>query len=252
MTNLDDGALTDDAFLGGGLSILQPAKGYRAGIDAVLLAAAAPLGDGPARVLDAGAGVGTAGLCLARRCANASIVLLERDPLLARLAEENARRNELSDRVSVIEGDLGRVVDLAPETFDIVMANPPYHRADAGTPSKSPIKAASHAMEDGSLDSWCRFLARMAKPGGSVTVIHTAEALSELLAALRGRFGGLRVLPVHPRAAEPAIRIIAVGIKGSRAPLSLLPPFILHEDSHAFTAAAQAVLRHGAALAYKA
>ena len=53
---------TDD-FLGGKLRVKQPKKGYRAGIDPVLLAASvnAHIGD---NILDLGCGVGVASLCL--------------------------------------------------------------------------------------------------------------------------------------------------------------------------------------------
>ena len=100
--------LTDDAFLGGALHLLQLRSGYRAGLDAVMLAAAVPAdGNCPLRVLDVGAGVGTAGLCLARRAPFAEVVLLEKEPQLAALAAENVRRNDLADRVRVVTAIVG-------------------------------------------------------------------------------------------------------------------------------------------------
>ena len=70
----------DDAFLGGALRILQPQEGYRAGLDAVLLAAAAPVrASRKDRVLDVGAGVGVVGLAVAQRMHRAHVTLVERD-----------------------------------------------------------------------------------------------------------------------------------------------------------------------------
>lgn len=247
--------VTDDAFLGGALAVLQPAKGYRAGIDAVLLAASVPLVDEPARVLDAGAGVGTAGLCVARRCPSASVVLIEREPALVEAARENIGRNALTDRVALIEGDIEDLPDsllnvsgAPPESFDHVIANPPYHIEGAGTAAASALKARAHAMAGGALSSWCRFLARMAKPGGTATIIHKADALGELLTALDGRFGGLKILPIAPRQGEAAIRVLIRGKKGSRAPLALLSPAVMHIDGNGFTPGAERVLRLGARL----
>jgi FkbM family methyltransferase len=246
---------TDDAFLGGALHVLQPRSGYRAGLDAVMLASAVPAVEGkPIRVLDLGAGVGTAGLCLARRIEAAEVTLFEREPALARLAEENITRNGLSSRVRVAEGEVGlsasalRKLGLAEESFDHVMANPPYHARDEGTQAKDALKAGAHAMEEAELAAWARFMARMAAPGGGVTVIHKAEALIRLLSVLDGRFGGLLVLPLHPRAGAPAHRVLVQGVKGSRAPPALLSGFVLHAAGNAFTPEAQAVLRDGAAL----
>jgi tRNA1(Val) A37 N6-methylase TrmN6 len=252
-TSLAGNAPTDDAFLGGALQILQPLSGYRAGLDAVMLAAAVPA-EGPAHVLDVGAGVGTAGLCLARRVASASVTLFEREGALARLAAENVSRNGLGERVRVVEGDIGlsaafaQSLGLEPESFDHVIANPPFHDADGGTLAPDPLKAAAHAMPDDGIDHWARFMARMAVPGGSAIVIHKAEALSRLLAAFDGRFGGLHVLPLYPRAGAAAHRILVQGRKGSRAPLTLLAGLVLHDDEGAFTPQAQAILRGGAAL----
>ena len=249
-----DAPPTDDAFLGGALNILQPAAGYRAGLDAVMLAAAVSIKHQGARVLDVGAGVGTAGLCIARRVPSARVTLLEREPALVRLAAENARRNGLEQRVGVVAGEVGLAaaalqrLGLADASFDHVVANPPFHSRDAGTPAADALKAAAHAMPESDLDQWARFMARMAAPGGAFTLIHKAEALPALLAVLEGRFGALTLLPLHPRAGEPAHRLIVSGTKGSRAPMSLLPGFVLHEADGTFTPQAQAVLRGGAAL----
>ena len=245
---------TRDAFLGDRLMLRQPARGYRAGVDAVLLAAAVDCHAGKAlRVLDAGAGVGTAGLCLARRCPAVHVTLLELQAPLTRLARANVADNGLCERVRVVEADLLdakalTAAEVARESFDIAIANPPFHDAAAGTASADAVKAAAHAMPRDGLDDWLRALAHLTRPGGRVVVIHKAESLAELLAACRGRFGGLTVRPIQPRAETAAIRVIVSGIKGSRAPLQLSAPFVLHGEGHAFTPAADAVLRLGAAL----
>jgi tRNA1(Val) A37 N6-methylase TrmN6 len=249
-----DAPPTDDAFLGGALNILQPAAGYRAGLDAVMLAAAVCVEREGARVLDVGAGVGTAGLCIARRVRSVQVTLLEREPALVRLAAENVRRNGLAQRVGVVAGEVGvagatlQRLGLADASFDHVVANPPFHSRDAGTLAADGLKAGAHAMAETDLEQWARFMSRMAAPGGALTLIHKAEALAAVLAVLDGRFGALSLLPLHPHAHEPAHRIIVSGTKGSRAPLSLLPGFVLHETDGSFTPQAQAVLRAGAEL----
>jgi tRNA1(Val) A37 N6-methylase TrmN6 len=246
---------TDDAFLGGALNILQPRSGYRAGLDAVMLAAAVPADSSRAlRVLDVGAGVGTAGLCVARRVAFAEVVLLEKEPQLAQLAAENIARNELADRVRAVTAEVGgaaaemRAAGLVDESFTHVIANPPYHDAGAGTLASDALKSGAHAMPDGELERWARFMARMAAPGGEATIVHKADALGRVLGAFEGRFGGLKVLPLLPRADAAAHRVIVQGVKGSRAPLQLMPGFVLHGADGQFTPAAQDILRHGAAL----
>ena len=255
-----DDIFTTDAFLGGALEILQPSRGYRAGLDAVLLAAACGAGTGEqARVLDAGAGVGVAGLCVARRVPNAHVTLVEREPALAALARQNVARNGLEARIRVVELDIAEGgaginrsreadVSVSVGAFSHVIANPPYFTEGRGTRSPADLKAASHEMADGALDQWCRFLATAAASNGVVTVIHRADALDALLHGLGRRFGELRVLPLYPRAGAEAHRVIVQGRKGSRAPLSLLPGIALHGEGNAFVPAIDAVLRHGAVL----
>lgn len=249
-------SVSDDAFLGGRLNILQPLKGYRAGLDAVMLAAAVRgRGGSPFRVLDVGAGVGTAGLSVAWRCPEATVVLLEREPDLVALARENIARNGLGERVSVVEADIRRVAsaDLAAlgadeGQFDQVIANPPYHTEGAGTSARNALKAAAHAMPEAGLEDWCRFLARMARPGGDALIVHKTEALPDLLEALKGRFGALSALPLHSHEGEAASRILLRGCKGSKAPFRLEPGLVLHEANERFTRGAEGVLRLGQAL----
>lgn len=246
-------AVSDDAFLGGRLRLLQPATGYRAGIDGVLLAATAEAERG-AQVLDAGAGIGVVGLCIARRLSDVRVTMVERDRQLAALARRNIERNGLVDRARMVEADILRPLGEAPElaaaaeTFDEVLANPPFHVEGRGTAAGDPVKAGANAMPAGALDRWVRFMAAMARPGGRVTLIHRAEALPELLSALEGRFGGALILPLHPRAGEPALRVLVRSVKGSRAPLELRPGLILHSADNGFRPRIAAVLRDGAAL----
>ncbi len=241
--------VTEDYFLGDRLIIRQPRKGYRAGVDAVLLAASIGAAEqGNATLLDIGAGVGTVGLCAASRLPSLNVTLLEREPELVKLAAENIAANGLTGRVTAVQAEVGAPGGLAPESFDEAVANPPFHDLNAGTPAPNALKAASHAMSSQSLDDWLRFMARMVRPGGRATLIHKAEALASVLGAFETRFGGIVIVPIHARADEPAIRMLVQGIKGSRAPLSLRPPFVLHNEGNAFTVEAQKILRHGGAL----
>ena len=87
---------TDDAFLGGRLRLRQLKTGHRAGHDAMLLAAATSARPGN-RVVDFGAGVGAAGLAVARRVEGIGLLLVEIDERLAGLARSNAMRIDPRD-----------------------------------------------------------------------------------------------------------------------------------------------------------
>jgi len=251
-------ATTLDAFLGGRLVLLQPESGYRAGLDAVLLAATVPapaVKGEPAAIADLGAGVGAVGLAAVTRLPGLRAVMVERESALAALARENIIRNGLDDRASVIVADLEaparelETVGFAADRFDYVVANPPFQIEGDGHPPPDPLKARAHVMPTGGVERWVRTMARLTRPGGTATMIHRADALPGLLAAFAGRFGALSILPIHPRAGEPAGRVIIAGRKGSRAPLSLLPGLVVHAaQGHGFSPMLEAILRHGAGL----
>jgi tRNA1(Val) A37 N6-methylase TrmN6 len=125
------------------------------------------------------------------------------------------------------------------------MANPPFMPAGSGRSPRNSGRA--QAMVEGAvtLSGWLDFCLRMVRPGGTVTVIHRADRLDELLSGLTGRLGALAVLPLWPHAGEPAKRVIVTGRKGSGAPLTLLPGLVLHRPHGGYTPAAEKVLRAG-------
>jgi tRNA1(Val) A37 N6-methylase TrmN6 len=246
-------ATSADDFLGGRLSVLQPRRGHRAGSDAVFLAAAVPA-RGREHVLDVGAGVGVAGLCLLARVPKAKLTAVEIDGELCRLAAENAARNGFGARFAAINADVtlpGKALaalGLRREGYAHVMANPPFYAEGRTRAAPDPRRAAAHVMAGRGLASWMRFFAGMAAPGATLTLIHRPDPLGELLDLLDGRFGGATVFPLFPKRGEAATRIILQARKGSRAPLSLLPGLVLHEEDGGYTAEAEAVLREGVPL----
>ncbi|MFC5066720.1 tRNA1(Val) (adenine(37)-N6)-methyltransferase [Flaviflagellibacter deserti] len=218
---------TDDAILGGRLRLLQPARGHRAGTDAILLAAAVPAHAGD-HVLDLGAGVGTAGLALVSRIRDCRLTLVEIEQNLAELARSNAERNGIVADVRLLDAiDLGKSdsSDLA-NAVDHVLSNPPFHPS-SGRASPDPTTARARTASPDLLETWSRAAARILKPGGTFTLIHRPDAIQDILAALVGRFGDLKLRFVHADEMADAVRLLVRGIKGSRAPLTVAPPLIL-------------------------
>ncbi len=246
-------AVTEDRLLGERVVLLQPAAGYRAAIDPVLLAAAVPARDGEA-VLELGCGAGAAALCLLARVPGCHVAGMEVQPALAALARRNAARNGVAERFTVVEGDLGNpppaLLDLAPRPagFDHAMLNPPFLPAGRDTPPPDALGATARQEGEAGLAEWIAAARRRLRPGGTLTLIHRADRVDAVLAALAGRFGGIALIPLWPRAAEPARRIVVRARKGSRAPAILAPGLVLHQADGRYTAAAEAVLRHAAAL----
>ena len=232
---------SQDRFLGGRVLVRQPAEGFRAGLDAVMLAAAVPAHAGET-ALELGSGVGTASLCLAKRIENLTVIGLEIDQHLADMANGNAAANTMDGRVSFHLGDALDPPEALRRPFAHVFCNPPFHEGEV-----SPNRSRARALQDeGRLADWLVAGLKRTVSGGSFTIILRADRLHEALAAMPER--GVAIIPLWPRVGEPAKRVIIQARNGSRSPLRLLPGMALHAAEGHYTPEADAVLRACASL----
>lgn len=245
-TTLTDSPTTTDRLLGGRLQLSQPLDGYRFAIDPVFMAAAVNALPGQ-QVLDLGSGVGTAAFCLACRVGGLTVRGLEIQAPLVDLANSNAQANDLDARVSFTTGDLRDVGAMPLKAFDHVMANPPHFEDGSLTPPEHAGKAVAH-VEQASLEDWIKAASRWIKDRGSLTMVHRADRLDDVIASMAQRFGSLAVMPLWPRQGKPARRVIVQGLKGSRGPARMLPGLVLHDAVDKYTAEARQILEECAAL----
>ncbi len=235
-----DDSRKPDRLLGERVLLVQPETGYRAAIDSVFLAAAVPDAES-GYVLDAGSGAGAATLCYARRCAGAKVFGIDNQAGLVDLATDNAGRNGFDDRVAFLAGDIVAPPTALPVQFDHVMVNPPYllqSRADTRT-------GADPATVEGVADlaTWVGFCFARVVDGGTVTLVHRADRLDEILACVRTHAGNLVVYPLWPKREQEPKRILVQARAGNSSPLRLDPGMVLHEPDGTFTQAAEAILR---------
>ena len=226
--------LTEDGFLGGQLRLRQLKSGHRAGHDAVLLAAATPARSGD-RVVDFGAGVGAAGLAVARRVTGIDLVLVEIDATLAGLARENAAANAIAAEVAVLDveasADAFAATGLTPDSVDVVLMNPPFNDPIRHRTSPDRAREIAHVATSTTLEYWIHAARRLLKSGGLLTLIWRADGIAEVLAALARGFGSLQILPVHADATASANRILIRATKGGRAPTRIHPALMLNNES---------------------
>lgn len=236
---------TTDKFLGGKVVVQQPAKGFRAGLDAVMLAAAVPARSS-SEVLELGCGVGTASLCLAART-HCGVTGVEIDPDLITLAIANAKANKAGERVTFAEDDAFMLRPALRHAFDHVMCNPPFHD-ERGV--RSPDAGRNRALRDAKrLRDWIDAGLKRTAPRGTFTMIIRADRLREAIGYLPET--GVAVFPLWPKPVEPAKRVIIQVRKASRAAGMMLPGLVLHNDDGSYTREADAVLRGGHAISVK-
>ncbi|WP_299024940.1 methyltransferase [uncultured Sulfitobacter sp.] len=246
---MSDAHLSYDAFLGGLVQLWQPRNGYRAGVDPVLLAATIPAVSGQ-NVLELGCGAGAAILCLGARIKGLNLTGVEREASYADLALRNGKGT-----LEVVTADIAALpLTLRQRQFDHVLANPPYWRRDASVAANDPTREAALG-EQTPLVRWVEVAAKRLVPKGMLHIIHRAERLPDLLAALPHDMGSIEVLPIAARTGRAAERVIVRARKSGRADFRLHAPLILHRgdvhiDGDQYTPAVRAALRTGAALPF--
>lgn len=240
---------SQDTVMGGKVVLRQPIKGYRAGLDAALLAACCDAVSGQ-RVAEAGCGVGGALLAAATRCPGAKFVGIERDPQAASLARDNIALNGLQDRVQIVEAALpASVAKLGLEPFDAAISNPPFFDDPASLRAPDASRLGAYMAEEG-LGAWIGFMLKSVREGGSVTLIHRADRLGDILSLLAPKAGSVRIRPIAPFADAPAKRVLVRAIKTGKAPMVLLAPLVLHDRGGGHTPETEAILRGEAALGW--
>ncbi|RXH36824.1 MULTISPECIES: methyltransferase [Bradyrhizobium] len=243
--------ITEDAFLGGQLRLKQKRSGHRAGHDAILLAAATEARPGD-RVVDFGAGVGAAGLALARRVPGVGLSLVEIDPELAELARGNAAANAIAAETIVLDVTAGADAfasnGLSPDSVDVVLMNPPFNDPARHRGSPDQARHIAHVATEETLHAWVHAARRILRSNGVLTLIWRADGLATVLAALSRGFGSLSILPVHGEAGRPAIRVLVRAVKGGRAPTRLLPGLMLNDEARVSKSEMTEILQGRAAL----
>ncbi len=227
---------TMDAFLGGRLRLRQPRTGHRAGHDAILLAAAT---QPTARqlVVDFGAGVGTAGLAVARRTPGIDLCLVEIDERLSGLARINADANDIPAQVITLnvadQAAAFVAAGLFPDTADVVLMNPPYNDNVRHRGSPDDSRRLAHVAKTDTLQTWIHAARRLLRSGGELVLIWRADGIADVMAAVDRGFGSLSIIPIYADATSPAIRIIVRAVKGGRAAPDILPAIVLQDaDGH--------------------
>ena len=235
-------AVTEDSLLGGRVRLLQPVEGYRAAVDPVLLAASVPIQEGD-RVLDLGCGAGAIALCLLARVPDLLVTGIEQAPEMCDLAERNAALNNASD---FFKPCLGRIEARPPAfeqgAFDLVVSNPPYLESKQADLPENRLKAAAHAEGDVPLIEWVDAAHLALRHKGRFAMIHRADRLADILAAMKNRFGGIEVHPLFPKPGRDAKRLIVMARKGLRTPLTLSSGIVLHNMEGGYTPPVAAAL----------
>lgn len=237
--------------LDGRVTLRQIDGGFRTSMDSVMLAASCPAKSGQ-HILDLGCGVGSVGLCVLERIADSRLMGVDIQADHVETAWKNAALNGMDERADFECAD---ILTLAMESFDHVVCNPPYFEAGAHLHSPSPARARAIGYIDRAvgIEDWITCAFNHIKGQGSLSLIHEAGQIDNIIHALYGaqggrRFGAVEIFPLYPHAGEAAKRVIIRAWKHKKSPAIIHSGIIMHESDGRYTAAADCVLRGGARL----
>ena len=240
---------TKDSFLGGGIRIWQPKKGYRAGIDPILLAASVNVNAGQ-KVLDLGCGVGTASFAIGYRVKNVELYGIEIQKVFADLADLNSKENGIEFQVECTNiSNLSS--NITSKNFDHVIANPPYFDRKSSVRGINVSKEKSFG-DTRPISEWLKVAAKRAKPKGFVHFIVRSDRLMEIFTNMPNSLGSLVITPVISRKNENAKLTILHAKKNGRAGFVISSPIVLHPlksgSLEKYVPEVDNVLRNGASL----
>ncbi len=234
---------TCDSILGGRIRVIQPRKGYRFSVDALLLARFVRPRPRE-RVLELGAGSGVVSMLVAALYGVREVVALEKDAALVAMARRSAELNGI-DSMRTVVADLRerRIHGLAANSFDLVIANPPYRAVASGRESPIPARRVARSETEGTLEDFVAAATRYARHRGTVGFVFLAERSAELLAAMRARrIEPKRIRFVHPRADRAASAILVEARKGGGIGVEVEPPLVLYAREGLYTDEAREIL----------
>ncbi len=167
-----------------GFKLKQSNEFLKLGTDSMLLSHFAKIHKND-NVCDLGCGNGAISILLCARYKNITVTGIEILPGSYALSEENVVLNNLSDRMQVINGDIVKIEEyLKPESFDVVVSNPPYLKRDGGLHTENPNLLAARMEIDSTIDDICRAAAYLLKYQGSFSIVYRPERLGALISAL--------------------------------------------------------------------
>ena len=233
---------TEDGLLGGRIRLLQPRRGYRVSVDAVLLAASIDARAGQ-RVLDLGCGTGAVALCVAARVPGVDVVGVELQEEFAGLARRNVDLNAMTDRVRIVQHDIAEPLPSGLAAFDHVVTNPPYLAAAVADLPPDKGKALATVESSARLARWISVGIGALKHGGTLTLIHRDDRREEILRHLASVDVTVKTLP-------DAGRVLIRAVSGKGPARRDSPPLALHRPGGGYSDEAEAVLRHAAPLAF--
>ena len=219
-----------------GYKIIQNQNHFCFGMDAVLLSSFAKIKKGE-KTLDLGTGNGIIPILLESKTKGEHFTGLEIQEYSADMAKRSVLLNNLSNKVSIVLGDIKEASQIfEPASFDVITCNPPYMTANHGLLNLNGSKAIARHELLCTLDDIVKQASKMLKQNGHFYMVHRPFRLIEIINNLtRYNIEPKRMRMVHPYIDKEPNMVLIEGVKGGRSRLKIEPPLIVYEDKNKYT-----------------
>lgn len=219
-----------------GYYIYQSEKGFRFGVDAVLLSKFAAVKEGE-KVLDMGSGTGIIPILLAAKSKGKHFTGLEIQKESVEIAKESVAYNKLSDRVEIVEGDIKEASSIFErESFQVITSNPPYMIAQHGLRNDLDAKYIARHEALCTFEDIARETSRLLKARGRFYLIHRPFRLVELVNTLtKYKLEPKRIRFIHSYEDKEPSMVMIEAMKGANSGVRIDPPLIIYEKNGEYT-----------------
>ena len=220
----------------GGYKLIQDTEGYCYGVDAVLLADFCKARPSD-RVLDMCCGNGAVAVIADALYSPAEIVGIEFQAGPAELASRSAELNGISDHVSFVCADVLDIRTICdPESFDLIVCNPPYFEKGRGVEcAAGSLQLARHESSAGIVEFFSAASYAL-KQGGRFCLIHRPERLADIFSCARSNGLEPKLLRmIVPHSGESPNLVLMQCVKGGGKGLTVLPDIAVRNGEGGFT-----------------
>ncbi len=217
-----------------GYSIIQNDEYFSFGTDAVLLSHFAEI-KGAEQVVEFGTGCGIIPILLAAKKTGAHITGVEVQAELAKMAARSVKMNGI-DCIDIIHADIRSIRDYLDYGVDVVVANPPYEKADAGKHNDNRFKNIAKREIMCTLNDVAQAAVKILRTGGRLYMIYRTERLAELIACLsKNKLEPKRIRLVAQQLGSAPNFVLVEARKGAKQATEVMPTLYVYNSSGKYT-----------------
>lgn len=208
-----------------GLKIIQNKNGFCFGIDSVLLTDFAKNIKHNSKIIDLGTGTGILSILLSEKTKNCHFTGIEIQEEVADMAKRSVKLNNLENKIEILNTNILNLKNIyKPNSFDVIITNPPYKKINTGLTNSENKKFISRHEITASLEDFINISAYLLKDYGEFYMVHKPDRLVDIFSIMRSN----KIEPKKMQFCFPNINtkpslVLIKGVKFGKPFLEIMP-----------------------------